>query len=221
MSETVLYIDNKPELPENVDELLAQTGYELIHTADPEEALRIVREERPALVLIEVLLPHCDAFELIERIGCTPVASSLPIVVVTRGERTPRLYGRALELGVKEFLCKPVVRAEILESVLAFAGNEEAEARAKLSPEPVVRNFGGDLVDQPLPELLGRLHRAGLSGVLRLWSGSKVRAVQLRNGSPIEIARYGNLMPIADFLLQTRRIDLTAGGLLRPRTQPR
>ena len=45
MTDTVLYIDNEPELPARIEDVLAQAGYRLLHTADPDEALRIVREE--------------------------------------------------------------------------------------------------------------------------------------------------------------------------------
>jgi len=203
---TVLYVDDDPQLPAQVDEVLAQVGYELVHTADPEEALRLVREQPPpALVLTEVLLPDCDGFELIERIGCASVAPPLPVVVVTRGERTPQLYGQALELGVKDFLCKPVLRTQILEAVLAFARTEAGETAG--SDAPPARSFAGDLAEQPLPELLARLFRTGASGVLSLQRGSDVRSVELRNGSPVEVARHRNMESVADHLLHTRRIS--------------
>lgn len=211
MTGTVLYVDDQPQLPAQVDEVLAQVGYALIHTADPEEALRIVREEPPpALVLTEVLLPGCNGFELIERIACVQAAASLPVVVMTRGERTPQLYGQALELGVKDFLCKPVLRTQILEAVLAYARTEakrEGDEPAQPDAAPAPRSFAGELRDQPLPELLARLFRRGASGVLTLRRGREVRSVELRNGSPVELARHRKLEPIADYLLQTRRID--------------
>jgi len=206
----VLYVDDQPQLPAQVDEVLAQVGYELVHTADPEEALRIARDQPPpALVLAEVLLPGCDGFELIERIGCVRVAPPLPVVVVTRGERTPQLYGQALELGVKDFLCKPVLRTQILEAVLAFARTEAGPARASIQSDeaPAPRSFAGDLAQQPLPELLVRLLRTGGSGVLSLQRGSDVRSVEFRNGSPVEVARHRNMESVADHLLHTRRID--------------
>lgn len=154
MSEIVLYIDDKQEFPDNVDGLLEQTGYQLVHTADPEEALRLVREEEPALVLIEVLLPDCDAFDLMEQMGCSNAESSLPVVIVTRGERTSELYGRAVEMGAKDFLCKPIVRAQILEAVLEYANSEDPKTDNEAEPKSDPRDFEGDLSDQPLPKLV-------------------------------------------------------------------
>ena len=207
MTETVLYIDDDRQLPERVDDILAQAGYQLVHTTDPTVALRVAREDRPALVLIEVLLSGQDGFELIESIQDVAGSRSLPIVIVTKGERTPQLYGQSLELGVNDFLCKPVTGAQILEAVLAFAskdGKKETQAPASV---PTAKFFEGSLTDQPLPPLLGRLHSSGASGVLTLERGSKRRAVQLRNGSPIEVEKHRDVASVADFLRATARID--------------
>lgn len=207
MSDTVLYIDDHHQLPERVDEILAQAGYKLVHTSDPDEALRIACEERPALVLTEVLLSDRDGFELIRSIHAAAIAPPLPIVVVTSGERTPQLYGQAIELGVEDFLCKPVVEAQILEAVLAFACNSEMDEPPAEASAPAAEFFEGNLEDQPLPQLLGRLHRAGFSGVLTLHRGSHTRSVQLRNGSPIEVEKHRGVEPVANYLHRTRRID--------------
>lgn len=207
MTDTVLYIDEDLELPERVEEILAQAGYQFVHTTDPTEALRIVREDRPALVLMEVLLSEQDGFKLIKSIHDVAGSPPLPIVVVTKGERTPQLYGQSLELGVEDFLCKPVLGAQLLEAVLAFArtgGNNETQAQAFV---PVAKFFEGSLEDQPVLQLFARLHRSGASGVLTLERGSATRAVQLRNGSPVEVEKHRNVGSVADYLRTTGRID--------------
>jgi len=207
MSDTVLYIDDKFELPERVDEILAQAGYVLAYTSDPDEALRIARDDRPALILIEVLLAEQDGFDLIRSIHDAAIAPPLPIVVVTNGDRTSQLYGQAIELEVDDFLCKPVVAAQILEAVLDFASTDEKDAPHAVAPAPAVDFFEGNLEDQPLLQLLGRLHRGGASGVLTLDRDSSKQSVQLRNGSAIEVGIHGNTEPVADYLRRTGRID--------------
>ena len=207
MTDTVLYIDDRSELPERVGEVLAQAGYELVHTKDPVEAVRIAREDHPALVLIEVLLSDQDGFEVIRSIHRTRTQPPVPVVVVTRGERTSQLYGQAIELGVEEFICKPVVEAQILEAVFAFASKREAPEPQAKSAVPTTEFFEGRLEEQLFPQLLGRLHRSGASGVLTLQHGSDTRSVQLRNGSPIEVEKHRNVEPVADYLLKTGRID--------------
>jgi len=207
MPQTILYFDDLPELPDRVDEILAQAGYTLTHVADPAEFRRLVSEGPPALVLVEVLHSGCEAFDLIEELTCTPAAGPLPIVVVTRGERTPQIYGRAVELGVADFLCKPVVGAQILEAVLEFAVGDGSEVRPEATQAPAIEAFQGTLEEEPLANLLGKLHRAGASGVLRLESGSCASGIQLRNGSPVEIEKHREAEPVADYLRRTKRID--------------
>ena len=207
MAHRVLCIDDEPQLPERADEILAQAGYALIHTNDPDEALRIACEESPSLVLVEVLLGSMNGFELIRRINRAEISPPLPIVVVTRGERTSELYGQAIELGVADFLCKPVVEAEILEAVLAFARQPAQDESETEASDRTGNSFEGSLEEQSFPQLLGRLHGAGSSGVLMLHRGSDTRSIQFRNGSPIEVERHGNDESIADFLRRTGRID--------------
>ena len=97
MGRTVLYIDDAPQLPARTRAVLTSVDFALVHPGDPAQALRWVHDEPPALVLIEVLLDACDGFELIEQIASTPAGGEVPVVIVTRGERSPELYGRALE----------------------------------------------------------------------------------------------------------------------------
>jgi DNA-binding response OmpR family regulator len=90
---TVLYIDDSPELPRGTAEELSRLGFRLKHTRDPEEGLRWAREGLSRMVLLEVLLPDHDGWEILQELGtCRGSAGELPVLILTRGERTP---GRA------------------------------------------------------------------------------------------------------------------------------
>ena len=123
MGGTILYIDDERQLPAGLEEDLRSAGFQLIHTSDPDEALVLVRVEEIDLVLLEVMLSTCNGIALIDAMrsfGGWP--AQVPILVLTKGERSPELYGDALDLGVKEFFTKPALKAELLESVRQFAG---------------------------------------------------------------------------------------------------
>jgi two-component system alkaline phosphatase synthesis response regulator PhoP len=235
---TVLYIDDAPELPARTSSVLEPVGFQLVHLG-PREVADRVRRELPALVLIEVLLEGCDGFDLIEQIGSTPGGGGVPIVVVTRGERSPELYGRSLELGVRDFLCKPVLEAQVLGAVLEFAQQAEpaqqapATAKPPRAPEPVLRKpepveavGSGELASSPVPELFARLHRLGATGTLRLSQGELTRAVQFRNGSPVVVSRPKPRETFEEYALRTGwikqeqyelAIEHELGGLCDPR----
>jgi CheY-like chemotaxis protein/tetratricopeptide (TPR) repeat protein len=201
---TVLYIDDRPELPPRTPEVLEKVGFTLAHVRDPREAEGRLRREPPALVLIEVLREDCDGFELIERIASAPEAARVPIVVVTRGERSPELYGRSLELGVREFFCKPVLETQVLTAVLEYAQQAPAPTPRPRKPEPPQATAeSGDLATIPVPELFARLHRIGASGTLRLMQGETTRAVQFRNGSPAAVGAPRSRETFEEYALRT------------------
>ncbi len=227
MGSTVLYIDDVLELPPRTSAVLESVGFELVHLRDPNKAARRLRQELPAIVLIEVLLEACDGFELIERLLSAPDAARVPIVVVTRGERTPELYGRSLELGVRDFLCKPVLEAQVLAAVLEFAQQAPTAAKRPRTAGPAEAAESGDLTARPVPELLARLHQIGASGTLHLRQNAATRAVQFRNGSPVVVSAPKPRETFEEYVLRTGWIkqeqyeialEHQLGGICDPRT---
>ena len=128
------------------------------HVLDPIEIGGPAKLTRKLMDCRDVVILGQDGFELIESIQDVAGSRSLPIVIVTKGERTPQLYGKSLELGVNDFLCKPVTGAQILEAVLALTPNDGKKETQAPASVPTAKFFEGSLTDQPLPPLLGRLH---------------------------------------------------------------
>jgi CheY-like chemotaxis protein/tetratricopeptide (TPR) repeat protein len=209
---TVLYIDDMRQVPAGFEEDLRDAGYRLLHTANPDEALTLVRVEEIDLVLAEVVLSTCDGIALLVEIrsyGGWP--AQVPIVVLTKGERSPELYGGALELGVKEFFTKPALKTELLESVQQFAGKvleptDVDPSEASSSPENEAA-ISGDLTQIPISEALRRLRREAASGVLTLTHRKDRKAFELRNGSPLAASAGGGVESLEDFLARRGRIS--------------
>jgi len=188
----LLHIDEQPELPSGVAIELRREGYELLHTADPEEAMRFVEERRPDLVLMEIELEGCDGLDLMAGIrGLQP--DSLPVLVVTRAPRDSAIHGEAIALGAADFLTKPVRAAQLLAAIHEIVrpprepGSTSKPARAAEGAH-AAEGLTGNLFDTPMPELLARLRRRGANGVLAVGHAGMRVGVQLRNGSPVGIS---------------------------------
>jgi DNA-binding response OmpR family regulator/cytochrome c-type biogenesis protein CcmH/NrfG len=202
---TILYVDDAPALPAGFAHELRRLDFELVHTADPHEALRVLREERPRLLLIEPLLRDGRGVELMVRIRAGDEAlRSLPIVVVSRDDRSSELYGQALDLDASDFLCKPVLGAELLEAVLE--ATQRAELRTQGRAE-VVASIDGTLAETPVAEVLQRMREMATTGTLFLIRDGQRRDLELRNGSPVSVAVAGGVEPLEDYLVRTKRIS--------------
>jgi DNA-binding response OmpR family regulator/tetratricopeptide (TPR) repeat protein len=209
---TVLYIDDERQLPAGFEEELREAGYRLLHTADPDEALTLVRVEEIDLVLAEVVLSSCNGIALLDEIrsyGGWP--AQVPIIVLTKGERSPELYGGALEFGVKEFFTKPALKAELLESVQQFAGNvleptDVDPSEPSSAPESEAAT-SGDLARIPISEVLRRLRLDAASGVLSVTHRKDRKAFELRNGSPSAASASGGVEAPEEFLARRGRIS--------------
>ena len=184
MPTLILHIDDRPELPDGFVERLAQEGYEFLQIADPEEAIRLVEERPPALVLMEIQLGSCDGLDLLAGIR-DPDLGSLPVLVITRGPRDTAVHGEAIALGVADFLTKPVRAKELRAAIHEIAPPPERDAQ---EAAPVAGGLSGELADTPMPELLARLRRRGANGVLTAGHAGIRVSVQLRNGSPVGVS---------------------------------
>lgn len=208
MPQPILCIDDDRMVLRDLEAGLSGDDPPLIHSSNPEEALEILRQEQPALVVIEIQLEACDGLDLVERARADrEIDPTIPILVVTSAGRTPRLYGRAVQIGVEDYLSKPVPRAQLIDSVRQALSRE----RAMMLTDPIAEApksdnvVEGSLATLPLPELLDRLHLRGATGVLIIRSGVQKTGVQLRNGSPIAVS-LGFTEAFEDFLVQSERI---------------
>jgi len=196
MAPFILHIDDQLELPAGVVEILDKDGYQFHWTSDPEEAMRLVEERSPVLVVMEIELAGCDGIDLLAGIRNSQFGE-VPVLVVTRGPRDSGIHGEAIALGILDFLQKPVSAGELLLTIHETAPPPEQGAQ---EAAPAVPDLSGELSETPMPELLARLRRRGESGVLLADHAGIRVGVQLRNGSPVGVSS-SHREPVAEALL--------------------
>jgi two-component system response regulator MprA len=110
-----LIVDDEPALIELVRLGLTYEGFQVLTARDGEEAVRLVREQRPDLVILDIMLPRLDGFTVCERIRRH---HDVPLIMLTaRDEVADRVHG--LNLGADDYLLKPFRFEELLARVRA------------------------------------------------------------------------------------------------------
>lgn len=113
----ILIIEDDKFLRELIVRKLTQEGFETVEAIDGEEGLRKIKEEKPNLVLLDLILPTIDGFEVLTRIKEDPTLVSSPVIVLSNlGQRED--IERSLKLGAIDYLVKAhFTPNEIIEKV--------------------------------------------------------------------------------------------------------
>jgi adenylate cyclase len=115
MAARILVVDDQRTNAEMVSGLLRNLGYEVELALDGQEALELVREKGPDLVISDILMPGLDGYELCRRLRANAATALLPVILVTGVEQSERIKG--VEAGADDFLAKPVNWAELFARV--------------------------------------------------------------------------------------------------------
>lgn len=112
----ILVVDDQPESIRLLHAVLSPRGYSVDSVSSGAEALeRLAAEPAPDLVLLDVVMPEIDGYEVCRRIRATPATELLPVVMITASSGEEKL--RALEAGADDFVMKPFDQAELLARV--------------------------------------------------------------------------------------------------------
>jgi DNA-binding response OmpR family regulator len=114
----VLIVEDEPHIVLSLEFLLERAGYETAAAADGEEGLSLARRLRPDVVLLDLMLPRRNGYEVCQAIKADPDLSAIPIVMLSaKGQEVEILKG--LELGASAYVTKPFGNAEVLEAIRA------------------------------------------------------------------------------------------------------
>lgn len=116
IAETVLVADDQASNRELLQELLGAEGFTVLSAADGTEALEVIGRIHPDLLLLDVMMPGLDGFEVCKRIKNNPETYLIPVVLITAlSDKQDRIEG--IKSGADDFLTRPVDRTELLARV--------------------------------------------------------------------------------------------------------
>src|SRR6185295_19987645 len=115
---TILVVEDERDIRELVRFHLAQEGYSVREADSGESALAQVATERPALVVLDIMLPGTDGLEVCRRLRSAEATHNIPIIMLTaRAGEVDRVIG--LEMGADDYLTKPFIPRELVARVKA------------------------------------------------------------------------------------------------------
>jgi len=129
MKEKILVVDDDRRIVEIVSAYLEKDGYRVVPAYDGRQALELAARERPALLILDLMLPEMSGWDVMRSLRQT---SDVPVIMLTaRDDPTDRVVG--LELGADDYVVKPFEPKELLARVRAVLRRARpAEARAPL-----------------------------------------------------------------------------------------
>ena len=123
----ILVVDDDPETLRHLRDTLAEAGYAPLVTGDPGAVARLIRAEKPRLVLLDLMLPGTDGVELMQTV---PELSDLPVIFIS-GYGRDETIARALEAGAEDYVVKPFSPTELTARI-------RAALRRRSNPVPFV-----------------------------------------------------------------------------------
>ena len=118
-AERVLVVDDEPDIVALVAYHLAKTGYRVSTAATGPDALSAARDEHPALIVLDLMLPGMSGFEVLEQLRATEATQDIAVLMLTaRKEEPDRIQG--LSLGADDYLAKPFSPQELVLRVGAI-----------------------------------------------------------------------------------------------------
>lgn len=124
MGKRILLVEDEKNIILGVRTCLDAVGYEVEVAENGEEAMALIEQGHPDLILLDLMLPKVNGFEVLESLKSDPGTDSIPVVVLTaKAEEEDRL--RALALGANAYMTKPFRPQELWDVLKKFLPDEE------------------------------------------------------------------------------------------------
>ncbi len=119
MQKKILIVEDEESLLKLESILLTTKGYMVRGAVTGTAALEALAEEPPDLVLLDIMLPGLDGFEVCRRIKSAPATRHIPVILLT-AKKTPEDVAKGAEVGADEYITKPFKSAKIMETIESY-----------------------------------------------------------------------------------------------------
>ena len=121
MAKNVLIVDDAPNIVLSLEFLMKKEGYDVLSASNGEEAMQVIAEKIPDLILLDVMMPRKDGYEVCQELRANPNWKAIKILMLTaKGRDVEREKG--LALGADDYVTKPFATKELVEKVKTLLG---------------------------------------------------------------------------------------------------
>ncbi len=121
MAKYVLIVDDEPNIVLSLEFLMKKEAYEVLSVSNGDEAMQAIAEKIPDLILLDVMMPRKDGYEVCQELRSNPSWKDIKIIMLTaKGRDVEREKGMAL--GADDYVTKPFATQELVEKVKTLLG---------------------------------------------------------------------------------------------------
>lgn len=120
----VVCIEDEPDMIELMRLLLTRQGFEVIGARGGKEGIELVEKNLPELILLDIMMPDLDGWEVYDHLKQNPKTRDIPVIVVTARAQTAEKLKALGEAGVDDYIVKPFGPGQLLDSIQRVLGRK-------------------------------------------------------------------------------------------------
>lgn len=118
----ILVADDEPDMLMLITARLEASGYEAITAIDGQDALNKIRETKPALILLDVMMPRLNGYQVCREVRKDPDLKDIPVIMLSaKSQESDKFWGK--ETGADDYITKPFEASELLAKIKARIGD--------------------------------------------------------------------------------------------------
>lgn len=138
----VLVVDDYAENVELLKELLTASGYEVTTAYDGEEALKKVDRRKPDLILLDIMMPKMDGYQVCEALRSKEETKEIPIIFVTAKTEVKDWTHAIFNVGVNSYITKPINPKKLLDKVKSVLKMKQSRDELRKTREKLSKTIG-------------------------------------------------------------------------------
>lgn len=125
MGKKILVVDDERDSLQAITQRLEAMGYSVVGTSDARAVFEIADKEAPDLIILDIIMPDMNGYEVCERLKSDEKTSGIPIILLTGERLEPKsILDRCLNLGVESFLLKPLKLEDLISKIKETLGEK-------------------------------------------------------------------------------------------------